>query len=201
MVRMIAEQMDETERCSITYNPGFISRSLGFRSLIDCRSFLDRLANDCGLISVVYGNEWVVTCDKLLKLRNYKTRSAAYSKCTDKDQEVEKEIKKNNTTISPKGDSPIDQNFEEFWKEYPRKVSKQTALKIWVRLKLESSTIPQILSALQKQKQSEQWQRDGGQFIPHPTTWLNQRRWEDQVVVIEDWAVLAKRKAKERGLI
>ena len=29
-----------------------------------------------------------------------------------------------------------------------------------------------------------QLQKDGGQFVPHPTTWLNQRRWEDEVDTI-----------------
>jgi len=31
------------------------------------------------------------------------------------------------------------------------------------------------------QKATEQWRKDNGQFIPHPQTWLNQRRWEDDV--------------------
>ena len=38
-----------------------------------------------------------------------------------------------------------------------------------------------MIQAVEKQKQSTQWQRDGGQYIPHPATWLNQERWEDEV--------------------
>ena len=38
-----------------------------------------------------------------------------------------------------------------------------------------------MLAAIEKQKQSAQWQDNGGQFIPHPSTWLNQRRWEDEL--------------------
>lgn len=37
-----------------------------------------------------------------------------------------------------------------------------------------------ILAALRWQALSEQWQRDGGQFIPHPATYLNQGRWKDE---------------------
>jgi len=29
--------------------------------------------------------------------------------------------------------------------------------------------------------QSESWNRDGGRYIPHPSTWLNGRRWEDEL--------------------
>ena len=28
---------------------------------------------------------------------------------------------------------------------------------------------------------SAQWQRDNGQYIPHPATWLNQGRWDDEL--------------------
>ena len=37
------------------------------------------------------------------------------------------------------------------------------------------------MSAIEAQKKSPQWTKDGGQFIPHPATWLNGKRWEDQV--------------------
>ena len=33
--------------------------------------------------------------------------------------------------------------------------------------------------ALNAQKQSDQWMRDDGRYIPHPATWLNGRCWED----------------------
>ena len=40
-----------------------------------------------------------------------------------------------------------------------------------------------MVKAIEVQKKSEQWQRDNGQYIPHPSTWLNQRRWEDEMEV------------------
>ena len=40
----------------------------------------------------------------------------------------------------------------------------------------------QILNAVEIQKQSDQWTKDGGQFIPLPATWLNNSRWEDDVL-------------------
>jgi hypothetical protein len=69
--------------------------------------------------------------------------------------------------------------FEKFWKAYPRKVGKTVAEKSFYRLKCQDS-IDQILKSVETQKKSIQWMKDGGQFIPHPTTWLNQGRWNDE---------------------
>jgi hypothetical protein len=43
-------------------------------------------------------------------------------------------------------------------------------------------TLEVLLDAIEKHKQSAQWQKDGGQYIPHPATWLNQQRWEDEIL-------------------
>jgi len=40
-----------------------------------------------------------------------------------------------------------------------------------------------ILIGLNEYKKCSQWLKDDGQFIPHPTTWLNQERWNDTVEV------------------
>lgn len=71
--------------------------------------------------------------------------------------------------------------FAEFWSAYPLKKAKATAEKAWAKLKPGAELTATILSAIATQRASADWQRDGGQYIPHPTTWLNQRRWEDEV--------------------
>lgn len=71
-----------------------------------------------------------------------------------------------------------DEDFEAFWKEYPRKESKAQARKSFAKVNV---SIDELLQALETQKQSDQWRRDGGQYIPYASTWLNQRRWEDEV--------------------
>ena len=38
-----------------------------------------------------------------------------------------------------------------------------------------------MIAAIEKWKETEQWHKNGGQFIPIPVMWLNQRRWEDEV--------------------
>ncbi|QQS59661.1 DUF4373 domain-containing protein [Candidatus Peregrinibacteria bacterium] len=70
-------------------------------------------------------------------------------------------------------------DFKEFWDSYPKKRSKQKAQEKF--LKIPREFLPKILRAVREQKESHEWQKDGGQFIPHPTTWLNGKRWEDDI--------------------
>jgi hypothetical protein len=70
--------------------------------------------------------------------------------------------------------------FEAFWNAYPRKVAKQAALKAWTRLQPDGSLKAEVQKALARAKRTRQWTRDGGEYIPHPATWLNNRRWEDE---------------------
>lgn len=69
--------------------------------------------------------------------------------------------------------------FEQFWLLYPRKVAKGDARKSWKKIVLHNGLFEKICQQVEAAKQTEQWQRDGGQFIPYPATWLNQSRWED----------------------
>ena len=71
--------------------------------------------------------------------------------------------------------------FDVFWAAYPRHTGKQDAYKAFVKLKPDEALMQAILSGIERQKQSAQWTKDGGQFIPHPATWLNGCRWEDEL--------------------
>lgn len=72
-------------------------------------------------------------------------------------------------------------DFDRFWETYPKKVGKKNARSAWKRLKVKPPLFEQIISALERQKKSEQWLKDGGRFIPNPTTWLNGERWDDEI--------------------
>ncbi len=69
--------------------------------------------------------------------------------------------------------------FEQFWAAYPRKTGKGVARKAFAKA-MRLTTLDTMLTALKWQRQQEQWVKQGGQFIPHPSTWLNQERWDDQ---------------------
>ncbi|HQT89127.1 MAG TPA: DUF1376 domain-containing protein [Acidiphilium sp.] len=71
------------------------------------------------------------------------------------------------------------EGFDEWWKAYPRKVAKGAAEKVWQKAVASSST--QTLIDAVKRKA---WPTDP-QFIPHPATWLSQKRWlDDDATVI-----------------
>lgn len=70
-------------------------------------------------------------------------------------------------------------HFEIWWKEYPRKVGKAAAEKTFNRLNVDDELLNTMLKAIQVQKQSKQWQSK--EFIPHGSTWLNQKRWLDEL--------------------
>lgn len=70
--------------------------------------------------------------------------------------------------------------FEEFWSAYPRKTAKAAAAKAFARTRPDEATLRLMLTAIARQRESEQWRRDGGQFIPHASSWINGRRWEDE---------------------
>ena len=72
-------------------------------------------------------------------------------------------------------------SFDSFWESYPRKVGKMSAARSWTNLHVTRELQSKIMIALEDHKKSKQWQKDDGQFIPHPATWLNQERWTDDL--------------------
>lgn len=80
-----------------------------------------------------------------------------------------------------KDDASRDALFDTFWKAYPRKVGKDEARKAFDKRKPTPELLNAILAAIEVQRQTLDWQKDGGQFIPHPATWLNQGRWQDEI--------------------
>lgn len=69
--------------------------------------------------------------------------------------------------------------FEDFWALYPKKTGKGAAEKSWS--KINPTERPQILEALDKQIKARAFSDDKN-YIPHPATWLNQKRWLDEII-------------------
>ena len=69
--------------------------------------------------------------------------------------------------------------FEAFWKSYPRRVAKGDARKAWEKAtKREPELLAKCLAALAWQVVQNEW--DGGKYTPHPSTYLNQERYDDE---------------------
>ncbi len=67
--------------------------------------------------------------------------------------------------------------FDEFWKAYPRKTGKDAARKSYAQALKRGADPEAILAGLKR----TQWDtREAGRFIAHPSTWLNQGRWQDE---------------------
>jgi hypothetical protein len=69
--------------------------------------------------------------------------------------------------------------FDQFWASYPRRTGKGLARKAFTKA-IQKTTLTVMLDALQWQCRQPQWLKDGGTFVPHPSTWLNQERWDDE---------------------
>ena len=72
--------------------------------------------------------------------------------------------------------------FNIFWNSYPKKIAKDNALRVWKKITPTNSLVEKIMRGLEKAKTSDQWRRDNGKYIPHPATWLNGRRWDDEYI-------------------
>lgn len=73
-----------------------------------------------------------------------------------------------------------EEQFDQFYKKYPKKVKKQEVRKWFKKNKPSNELFSSILDSLEQFRASFDWQKDGGQYIPYPSSWLNQRRWEDE---------------------
>jgi hypothetical protein len=92
---------------------------------------------------------------------------------------VEEQKKKRTYTrrVISNQDDPL---FAEFWQAYPRKVGKDDARKAWRTRKPDASLLATMLHSLEWQRSSASWTKDGGEYIPHPATYLRQGRWQDE---------------------
>lgn len=109
-------------------------------------------------------------------LHSYASRTVIDTSTT---RQPDRDAKKTRRSGSPSASESADDGFAAFWDAYPKKVAKPAAEKAWRKLKPTGQLLADLMASLERQKGGEQWQKDGGQFIPHPATWLNGRRWED----------------------
>ena len=101
--------------------------------------------------------------------------------CIHKEQEKNKNKNKNKN--KKEQEEYMQTKFDIFWNEYPKKLSKETARKAFFKIDLDDVLFSDILNALQKHKCLDSWKKDKGQFIPYAATWINQKRWQDEIEV------------------
>lgn len=73
--------------------------------------------------------------------------------------------------------SEVETMFLQFWSIYPKKVDKKGSFRAFKNIPKLKEQFPGIIKALEIQKESDQWTKNHGQFIPNPTTYIHQERW------------------------
>ena len=97
-------------------------------------------------------------------------------------QKAEQEAKANlEAKAKAKAESQLLKNFELFWSAYPNKKSKKTAFEKFKRIDFKKTSFESIMISLEKQKQSDDWTKNGGQYVPMPQTWIFNERWTDEI--------------------
>ena len=102
------------------------------------------------------------------------------SVCTSDDQKLIEKPR------SPFKSLKQQERFDRFWEAYPKKRSIGQAERAWVKINPDDKLLKEMLDSLERWKRSREWLREGGQYIPHPSTWLNAKGWEDELPVSRD---------------
>ena len=75
----------------------------------------------------------------------------------------------------------VTSKFDEFWSAYPKKQAKKPAKLCFDKINPDDGLLNRMLRGLNQQKESKAWLKNDGEFIPLPASWLNDRRWEDEL--------------------
>ncbi|QQU97767.1 helix-turn-helix domain-containing protein [Corynebacterium amycolatum] len=70
--------------------------------------------------------------------------------------------------------------FEQWWREYPRKVGKARAVKDWKRA-MKRTDNHTLVTATRRLAAFHKTEGTQTRFIPHPSTWLNRDGWNDEL--------------------
>ena len=182
-------EFSETGLCSIFKKDGRDSIRSGLKELEENGYLVrSRIRDDSGKLTSV---EWTVSDRPMFEkpmLENPMLENPMLENRTQyntKEYNTKEFITKDIPPISPKGKTDCSDLFNQFWTAYPKHIAKQSAVKAFEKLKPDEKLLEAMLKAIEMQKESKQWEKDGGAFIPYPATWLNQRRWEDELPQVE----------------
>ena len=73
--------------------------------------------------------------------------------------------------------------FDRFYSAYPRRQKRMEAIEAWNKLKPDEALMQVMISAIEKQRIAYDWTPERKRYIPLPASWLNGRRWEDELEI------------------
>jgi len=94
-----------------------------------------------------------------------------------------RKVIKNNNKINNNKINTYTCDFSNFWEQYPKKVSKKKAEEIFNRLVTSKDKEQAVIQGLLKYKKKWFGEKTDIRYIPNPTTWLNQERWADEIII------------------
>ena len=154
---------------------------------------LNALEKD-GFISVQKRtNQGMKTSSKYLILdvtQSHNDVTQSHNRCdTGAPPRCDTESHKPLTLINPsKNPSLRDGDFDRFWPAYPKKVGKDAAAKAWRKLDPNPALTERIINDLFLRVDQGAWLPEKHkQYIPNPATYLNGKRWEDEIVAHADF--------------
>ena len=150
--------------------------------------YFDTLTGVSGFSVILIDTGWLKVSDTGISFPNFYEHNGSTAKSRALGANRQKKYR--DTTVTPdtspekrrediKYKKEIDTRFDTFWEAYPKKQNKAKALKAWRKISPSPDDLERFLVALRVQKQSRDWLKQEGQFIPYASTWLNGERWED----------------------
>lgn len=179
-----------TEELPLITDLNKLMRSHSVRNADEVQAFQNVLNDFFELTEKGYVHD---RCDKELEKiygKSEKARASANARWANRNKDIDAnamQTQSEGNAIGMLPNNPIPNNpithiqeytheFELFWKSYPRHEAKSSAMKAFKKVKVDINI---LLQAIAQQKNSKQWKDN---IIPHASTWLNQSRWEDEVV-------------------
>ena len=179
-----------TEESPLTTDLNKLMRSHSVRNADEVQAFENVLNDFFKLTEKGYVHD---RCDKELEKiygKSESARASANARWANRNKDIDAnamQTQSEGNAIGMLPNNPIPNNpithiqeytheFELFWKSYPRHEAKSSAMKAFKKVKVDINI---LLQAIAQQKNSKQWKDN---IIPHASTWLNQSRWEDEVV-------------------
>ena len=105
---------------------------------------------------------------------------SAQPEASSSQPELDTRTTKSRTKSSKQEVTPLLEMFDIFWADYPVKKGKPRSKTAWLKLKPSKKLLTTILLDLEKRIQNDRQWLDG--YIQHPSTYLNQRVWEDEII-------------------
>lgn len=124
-------------------------------------------------------------------VENQRVPDEIASKALDQRQRQRKRKRKNTPLTPQRGKASVSKKrkprlsnppgFDSFWETYPKKKAKPRDIKAWLKVNPDADLQAVILRAVETEKGTRDWLKEGGKYVPHPASWLNDQRWEDEV--------------------